>query len=61
MSPRAQRQGRTNPAGSAIVNAIGQIVHSSVKSAKRYLVMVPGAAGNTGKPAQIHGHDRPQA
>jgi hypothetical protein len=46
----------TNPAGSAIVNAVGpirQIVQSSAKLEKHYLVIVPGAAGKIGKPVQI--------
>jgi YVTN family beta-propeller protein len=50
----------TNPAGSAIVNAVGpirQIVQSSAKPEKRYLVIVPGAAGEIGKPVQIQARD----
>jgi YVTN family beta-propeller protein len=50
----------TNPAGSAIVNAVGpirQIVQSSAKPEKRYLVIVPGDAGKTGKPVQIQARD----
>ncbi|HEY2754769.1 MAG TPA: YncE family protein [Pseudolabrys sp.] len=47
----------TNPAGSAIVNAVGpirQIVQSSAKPDRRYLVIIPGAAG---KPVQIQARD----
>lgn len=50
----------TNPAGSAIVNAVGpirQIVQSSVKPERRYLVIVPGTAGKLGKPVQIQARD----
>jgi hypothetical protein len=46
----------TNPAGAAIVNAIGpirQIVQSNEPSAKRYLVILPGSPGNPGAPAQV--------
>jgi YVTN family beta-propeller protein len=46
----------TNPAGSAIVNAVGpirQIVQSNARSDKRYLVIIPGSAGKPGKPVQI--------
>jgi DNA-binding beta-propeller fold protein YncE len=46
----------TNPAGSAIVNAIGpirQIVRSEDKIQRRYLVIAPGTAGNLGAPVQI--------
>jgi YVTN family beta-propeller protein len=46
----------TNPAGSAIVNAIGpirQIVQSDAKAERRYLVIVPGTAAQPGKPVQV--------
>ena len=42
-----------NPAGSAIVNAIGpirQIVRDRDKSQRRYLVIAPGKVGNLGAP-----------
>jgi hypothetical protein len=50
----------TNPAGSAIVNAVGpirQIVHASAKPEKRYLVIVPAAAGGISKPVQMQARD----
>jgi YVTN family beta-propeller protein len=46
----------TNPAGSAIVNAIGpirQIVRGEDKIQRRYLVIVPGTIGKLGAPAQV--------
>jgi YVTN family beta-propeller protein len=46
----------TNPAGSAIVNAVGpirQIVQSADKVQRRYLVIVPGAIGKLGAPVQV--------
>jgi hypothetical protein len=46
----------TNPAGSAVVNAIGpirQVVHGEDKMQRRYLVIVPGTAGNLGAPVQV--------
>jgi hypothetical protein len=46
----------TNPAGSAIVNAIGpirQIVRGEDKIQRRYLVIAPGTAGNVGAPVQV--------
>jgi YVTN family beta-propeller protein len=46
----------TNPAGSAIVNAIGpirQIVQGSADAPRRYLVILPGLVGGLGKPSQI--------
>jgi YVTN family beta-propeller protein len=46
----------TNPAGSAIVNAAGpirQIVESSAKPERRYLVIAPGDATNVGEAIQI--------
>jgi YVTN family beta-propeller protein len=45
-----------NPAGSAIVNAIGpirQIVHERDKSQRRYLVIAPGKIGNLSTPVQV--------
>jgi hypothetical protein len=46
----------TNPAGSAIVNAVGpirQIVQSSDKVQRRYLVILPGSPGMLGAPVQV--------
>jgi YVTN family beta-propeller protein len=46
----------TNPAGAAIVNAIGpirQIVQSDVSSTKQYLVILPGSPDKFGPPAQV--------
>ncbi len=46
----------TNPAGSAIVNAVGpirQIVQGAADGTRRYLVIVPGATTGLGKPVQI--------
>jgi YVTN family beta-propeller protein len=46
----------TNPAGAAIVNAIGpirQIVRSDVPTEKRYLVILPGTADKPGAPVQV--------
>jgi hypothetical protein len=46
----------TNPAGSAIVNAIGpirQIVQGEDRIPRRYLVIAPGTAGNLGVPVQV--------
>ena len=46
----------TNPAGSAIVNAVGpirQIVQSNVKAEYRYLVIAPGTADKPGRPVQV--------
>jgi YVTN family beta-propeller protein len=46
----------TNPAGSAIVNAIGpirQIVQGGVDAPRRYLVILPGSVGGLGKPIQL--------
>jgi hypothetical protein len=50
----------TNPAGSAIVNAIGpirQIVQPGTGSdaSRRYLVIAPQVAGQPGKPVQVQG------
>jgi YVTN family beta-propeller protein len=46
----------TNPAGSAVVNAVGpirQIVRSADKAQRRYLVIVPGNVGKLGTPVQV--------
>ena len=46
----------TNPAGSAIVNAIGpirQVVESGDAGQRRYLVIVPGSLDKSGAPVQI--------
>jgi len=46
----------TNPAGSAVVNAVGpirQIVQSAEKEQRRYLVIVPGTIGSLGAPVQV--------
>jgi hypothetical protein len=46
----------TNPAGAAVVNAIGpirQLVHGDDASARRYLVIAPGTAEQHGAPVQV--------
>jgi hypothetical protein len=46
----------TNPAGAAIVNAIGpirQLVRGEDKAQRRYLVIAPGTVGNLGAPVQV--------
>jgi hypothetical protein len=46
----------TNPAGSAIVNAIGpirQVVQGEADLPRRYLIIVPGSATAPGKPVQV--------
>lgn len=46
----------TNPAGSAVVNAIGpirQVVRDASGDQARYLVIVPGTASEHGRPIQI--------
>ncbi len=46
----------TNPAGAAVVQAVGQIrtlVLSAKPVARRYLVIVPGTSGALGTPVQI--------
>jgi YVTN family beta-propeller protein len=46
----------TNPAGSAIVNAVGpirQVVQGGADAPRRYLVIAPGGAAEPGKPVQI--------
>jgi YVTN family beta-propeller protein len=48
----------TNPAGAAIVNAVGpirQVVQGEVDAPRRYLVIVPGSARDPGKPVQVQG------
>lgn len=47
---------KTNPAGSAIVNAVGpirQVVHDAKNDQSRYLVIVPGTASEHGPPVQV--------
>lgn len=45
----------TNPAGAAVVNAVGPIrqVVEGVESPPRYLVIAPGMPGQTGSPVQV--------
>jgi YVTN family beta-propeller protein len=46
----------TNPAGSAIVNAVGpirQVVQGGADAPRRYLVIAPGSAMQPGKPVQV--------
>jgi YVTN family beta-propeller protein len=46
----------TNPAGAAIVDAVGpirQIVQDSARDARRYLMIAPATGGGAGKPEQI--------
>ena len=46
----------TNPAGAAIVNAIGpirQVVQGDAKTERRYLVIAPGTAAQVGAPVQV--------
>jgi YVTN family beta-propeller protein len=46
----------TNPAGSAIVNAVGpirQLVRNDVPTVRRYLVIAPAVAGQPGMPVQV--------
>ncbi len=46
----------TNPAGSAVVNAIGpirQVVRGGADAPRRYLVIAPGSATDPGKPVQV--------
>jgi YVTN family beta-propeller protein len=46
----------TNPAGSAIVNAVGpfrQVVQGEDKTQRRYLVIVPGIPAQLGAPVQV--------
>jgi hypothetical protein len=49
----------TNPAGSAIVNAAGQIrqiVQSGAKRERRYLVIAAGTAAQPGTVVQLQAH-----
>jgi DNA-binding beta-propeller fold protein YncE len=51
----------TNPAGAAIVNAVGpirQIVHGDADAARRYLVIVTGSSAQPGKVVQIQAQER---
>jgi YVTN family beta-propeller protein len=46
----------TNPAGSAVANAVGpirQIVHADITASRRYLVIAPGTPGRIGVPVQV--------
>ncbi|WP_458098316.1 YncE family protein [Roseomonas sp. WA12] len=46
----------TNPAGAAIVNAVGpirQVVQGAADLPRRYLVILPGGAGQPGAPVQV--------
>jgi hypothetical protein len=46
----------TNPAGAAVVNAIGpirQVVRDEDKIRRRYLVILPGTPDNHGAPIQV--------
>ena len=46
----------TNPAGAAVVNAIGpirQLVRGEDKNPRRYLVIAPGTAEQHGAPVQV--------
>ena len=46
----------TNPAGAAVVTAIGpirQLVRGEDAAPRRYLVIAPGTVGNLGAPAQV--------
>jgi YVTN family beta-propeller protein len=48
----------TNPAGSAVVNAVGpirQLVRGEAAGSRRYLVIVPGTTTSWGVPVQIQG------
>ncbi|HEX8448350.1 MAG TPA: YncE family protein [Allosphingosinicella sp.] len=51
----------TNPAGSAIVNAVGplrQIVGVEAAAARRFLVVAPGTPAGPGQPVQVQQSDR---
>jgi hypothetical protein len=46
----------SNPAGAAVVNAIGpirQLVRGEGKMPRRYLAILPGTADNHGPPVQV--------
>jgi YVTN family beta-propeller protein len=48
----------TNPAGAAIVNAVGpirQLVEGEANAPRRYLVIVPGSVSDLGKAVQVQG------
>jgi hypothetical protein len=50
----------TNPAGSAIVNAVGpirQLVQGPGETPRRYLVIAPGTPANLGPAAQVQTQD----
>jgi YVTN family beta-propeller protein len=64
LSERADGKGKleplaafmTNPAGSAIVNAVGpirQVIKKEADAPRRYLVIVPGTAAEPGQPVQV--------
>jgi len=47
----------TNPAGAAIVNAVGpirQIIEINATVPRRFLVVAPVAGGKPGVPVQVH-------
>jgi hypothetical protein len=47
---------KTNPAGAAVVNAIGpvrQVVRGEHNTPRRYLVIVPGSVEKLGTPVQV--------
>ncbi len=49
----------TNPAGSAIVNAVGpirQVVQGGADAPRRYLVILPGSTTDLGKAVQVQAH-----
>jgi len=55
-APQALAAFKANPAGAAIVNAVGpirQIVQSDAATPRRYLVIVHGTPEAPGAPAQI--------
>jgi len=46
----------TNPAGAAVVNAVGpirQVVQSSAPAPRRYLIIAAGTAATIGAPVQV--------
>jgi hypothetical protein len=46
----------TNPAGSAIVNALGpirQVVEGDAAAPRRYLIIAPGTMSEFGRPVQV--------
>jgi hypothetical protein len=53
----------TNPAGAAVVNAIGsirQLLRGEVNNPHRYLVIVPGSPDSHRVPVQIQSEFRPK-